>query len=125
MFSRLFENIRYISDFFPFFHAHFKNTDLPAFFVPIIITALGVYAARVLYFAVLEEARIPIFLTWTVVGLVSFIGYTPDIFSGPLIGYYLDNWKGEQGHQYVFGLLILFSLLGLAASIIFNRINRN
>lgn len=94
------------------------------FFITIIITAIGVYSARVLYFAVLEEGKIPLALTGTAVGVISFIGYTPDIFAGPMIGYFLDGWKGEQGHQYVFWTLAGFSAIGLLASIIFNRINK-
>ena len=94
------------------------------FFTTIIITALGVYASRVLYFAVLEEGKIPLALTGTAVGVISFIGYTPDIFAGPMIGYFLDGWKGEQGHQYVFWALASFSVIGLIASLIFNRINK-
>jgi len=91
------------------------------FFVTIIITAIGVYSARVLYFAVLEEGKIPLVLTGTAVGLISFIGYTPDIFAGPMIGYFLDGWKGETGHQYVFWALAGFSIVGLFASLLFYR----
>ena len=32
-----------------------------------------------------------IILTGTAVGVISIIGYTPDIFSGPLIGYFIDK----------------------------------
>ncbi|WP_142786453.1 MFS transporter [Changchengzhania lutea] len=89
------------------------------FFASIIFMALGVYSARVLYFATLQEANIPLALTGTVVGLVSIIGYTPDIFAGPLIGYLLDSYHGELGHQYAFFVMALFSILGGVASIIF------
>lgn len=97
------------------------------FFVAIVITAIGVYSARVLYFAVLEEGKIPLTLTGTAVGLISFIGYTPDIFAGPMIGYFLDGWQGEQGHQYVFWTLAVFSVVGLLASLLFykNAIKRH
>jgi nitrate/nitrite transporter NarK len=90
------------------------------FFTTIIITAVGVYSARVLYFAVLEEGKIPLVLTGTAVGVISFIGYTPDIFAGPMIGYFLDGWKGATGHQYVFWALAGFSVIGLAASLVFH-----
>ncbi|WP_432410497.1 MFS transporter [Rasiella sp. SM2506] len=89
------------------------------FFLTIIITAIGVYAARVLYFAVLKEGKIPLVLTGTAVGIISFIGYTPDIFAGPMMGYFLDTFETVQGHHYVFWLLAGFSVVGLLASIIF------
>lgn len=81
------------------------------FFVSIIITAVGVYAARVLYFAVMEEGKIPLALTGTAVGVVSFIGYTPEVFAGPAIGYFLDANPGEVGHQNVFWMLMVFSII--------------
>ena len=37
--------------------------------------ALGVYSARVLYFATLEEAKIPLAITGTAVGFISIVGY--------------------------------------------------
>lgn len=94
------------------------------FFLTIIITALGVYAARVLYFAVMQEGKIPLKLTGTAVGIISFIGYTPDIFAGPMIGYYLDGIPGKGGHFAVFWMLAIFSAVGLVASIAFYRFAR-
>ncbi len=99
------------------------GTDV-MFFLTIIITAIGVYAARVLYFAVLKEGKIPLVLTGTAVGIISFIGYTPDIFAGPMIGYFLDNFETVQGHHYVFWLLAGFSGVGFLASVIFYRVSK-
>ncbi len=94
------------------------------FFLSIIVTAVGVYAARVLYFAVLQEGNIPLLFTGTAVGIISFIGYTPDIFAGPAIGYFLDASPGESGHQAVFWMLAIFSAVGFVASFIFYRISK-
>lgn len=86
------------------------------FLVSILITACGVYAARCLYFAVMEKGRIPIALTGTAVGLISLVGFTPDIFAGPAMGYLLDDSKGISGHQQVFWMLAIFSLIGSVAA---------
>lgn len=99
-----------------------QNTSL--FILSIGLTAIGVYTVRVLYFAVLEEGKIPLVLTGTVVGLISVIGFTPDIFSGPLIGLLLDNNPGKLGHQYVFSGLAGFAFFGLIASILFYRLTK-
>jgi nitrate/nitrite transporter NarK len=82
------------------------------FFISILIVATGVYAARALYFAVMEKGQIPLVLTGTAVGLISIIGYTPDIFAGPAMGYLLENSPGAQGHQHVFWMLAIFSFVG-------------
>lgn len=93
------------------------------FILSIGLMALGVYSVRVLYFAAMEEGKIPLALTGTAIGFISIVGYTPDIFSGPMIGVLLDNNPGELGHQYVFLVLAGFTLIGLITSIIFYRIN--
>ena len=63
-----------------------SNQTTLLFMLSIGLMALGVYSVRVLYFAAMEEGKIPIALTGTAVGLMSIIGYTPDIFIGPIIG---------------------------------------
>jgi len=87
------------------------------FLVSIFIVASGVYASRSLYFAVMENGKIPLILTGTAVGLISLVGYTPDIFAGPIIGYLLDSSPGAEGHQHVFWMLSVFSLVGGLASV--------
>ena len=86
------------------------------FFLSILVVATGVYAARSIYFAVMERGQIPLVLTGTAVGLISLVGYTPDIFAGPAMGFLLDNSPGEKGHQHVFWMLTLFALIGSIAS---------
>ncbi|WP_350285414.1 MFS transporter [uncultured Croceitalea sp.] len=94
------------------------------FFISVVIIAVGVYAARALYFGVMREGRIPLALTGTAVGLISLIGYTPDIFAGPAYGYFLDKYPGEQGHQYVFWMLTGFSAVGALTALIYYRMYR-
>ncbi|OZV68590.1 MFS transporter [Winogradskyella aurantia] len=81
--------------------------------------ALGVYSARVLYFATLEEAKIPLAVTGTAVGFISIVGYTPDIFAGLLMGYVLDANEGVIGLQHAFGIMSIFTFVGLIASYMF------
>jgi len=88
------------------------DSETALFFISIFVVASGVYAARALYFAVMEKGQIPLVLTGTAVGLVSLVGFTPDIFAGPAIGYLLENTPGIQGHQQVFWMLALFSFIG-------------
>jgi len=92
------------------------------FFFSLIIVATGTYAIRALYFSIMQEGYIPLALTGTAVGLISVVGYTPDIFATPLIGYLLDQYPGMLGHQYVFMILVLFSILGLLASLRFAKL---
>jgi MFS family permease len=92
------------------------------FFMSVIIIAVGVYAARALYFGVMKEGKIPLIYTGTAVGLISLVGYTPDIFAGPAYGYFLDTYPGQQGYQYVFWMLAGFSTVGAIAAFIYYRL---
>ena len=92
------------------------------FFFSLIVVATGTYAIRALYFSLMQEGRIPLVLTGTAVGVISVVGYTPDIFASPMIGYLLDTYPGIIGHQYVFAILVLFSIVGLWASIKFSKL---
>ena len=94
------------------------------FYLSLIVVATGTYAIRALYFSIMQEGRIPLILTGTAVGLISVVGYTPDIFATPMIGYLLDTYPGILGHQYVFSVLVVFSFLGLLASIKFSRLKK-
>lgn len=91
------------------------------FVLTIIFTSIGVFALRGLYFAIMQDGKIPMEFTGSAVGLVSVIGYAPDIFMGPLMGYLLDQWPGTAGHNYLFSVVTLFAMLGLIASYIFAR----
>ena len=86
------------------------------YFTAMAFAATGVYAGRVLYWAVMREGGIPLLLTGTAVGLVSFVGFTPDIFAGLLFGYYLDAFPGATGHRYVQLTLVGFSVVGVLAT---------
>ena len=94
------------------------------FFLSLVILAVGTYSIRALYFAVLKEANVAFALTGTAVGIISVVGYSPDIFAGPIMGYLLDKNPGIIGHQYVYFMLVIFSVIGLIASIRFARLTK-
>ncbi|WP_405371220.1 nitrate/nitrite transporter [Nonlabens sp. Asnod2-A12] len=89
----------------------------------IITVATGVYAFRTLYFSAIQEGKIPMAVTGTAVGLMSIVGFTPDIFMGPIMGILIDNSPGELGFQKVFLMLSIFALIGFIASYAFHYIN--
>jgi sugar phosphate permease len=85
-------------------------------FVFIALTASGIYGIRAIYFALIKESKIPLFATGSAVGIISFLGYTPDVFMSPIIGFLIDNNPGFQGYNYVFLLLTGLSFVGLSAA---------
>ena len=87
-----------------------------------LITCIAIFGFRGLYFALFEEAHVPPAVTGTAVGLVSVIGYTPDIFVTYVAGRFIDASPGIAGHQHFFLFLSAFAALGLVASFVLMRI---
>jgi nitrate/nitrite transporter NarK len=92
-----------------------------AVFIGIISTSLGVFAMRGLYFAIMQEGKVPVLVTGTAVGVASIVGYLPDIYMAPLMGIFLDNYPGIEGHRYVFMMLMGFALLGALTTLLFRK----
>ncbi|QDV47607.1 Inner membrane protein YqcE [Stieleria neptunia] len=91
------------------------------FFATLVTTSAAVFAVRGLYFALMEEGCVPMERTGTAVGIVSVIGYTPDVFMGPLMGWLLDRSPGEMGHRHLFAAVTSFAITGLIATVVFRR----
>jgi len=89
--------------------------------VTVASTSAGIYALRGLYFAIFGDAGVPAIYTGSAVGLVSFIGFTPDIFMGPLMGYLIDSSPGAAGHQHVFAVVACFAFAGFCMTVLFNH----
>ena len=80
-------------------------------YINIICSVFAVYALRAVYFALMEEVNVKRNATGTAVGVISLMGYTPDIFFSSITGRVLDY--GENSFQYYFLLMSGISLLGL------------
>jgi len=87
----------------------------------IAITSIGIYGLRGVYFALFKESDVPMKYIGSAAGIVSLIGYTPDVFFGPLMGYVLDRSPGVTGHQHLFLILAVFAALGWLASVRFQK----
>lgn len=84
----------------------------------ILITFVAVFGIRGVYFALVEETKIAGNVTGTAVGLVSVIGFTPDIFFAPVAGRILDASPGAAGFQNYFLMLSVFAIMGMLASLL-------
>lgn len=91
------------------------------FVANILLTCIVIFGLRSLYFAVFESVKIPIFAMGAAVGIVSVIGFTPDIFVLYVAGYFIDNYPKLDSHQYFFMFLAAFSFTGMVASIFLAR----
>ncbi len=91
---------------------------VPVMVAIVAIASLAVFAMRGIYFALLEEGGVPLAVTGTATGIISTIGYTPDIFMPLLGGVLLDNFPGAEGYRYFFFITAAFCAVGLVASLV-------
>ncbi len=85
-------------------------------YADLLVTFFGVFGLRGVYFALLEETGVPHRSTGSAVGLISLVGFTPDIFFAPVAGRLLDAAPGITGHQHYFVFLAGIAIVGLAAA---------
>ncbi len=86
------------------------------------VVSVAVYALRGVYYALMEQGRVPLALTGSAVGLVSIIGYTPDIFMPLATGWLLDSFPGAVGHRYLFGAMACVAGFGILATLAIPRL---
>ena len=82
----------------------------------------GIYALRGIYIAMMRENQVERALSGTAVGIISVVGYLPDVFMSPLMGYILENNPGAEGHYQLFTLLAILMSLGFISSLIWTSI---
>ncbi len=92
--------------------------NVPAMLVTLSIASIAVFAMRAIYFALLEEGGVPMAVTGTAAGVISVLGFTPDIFIPPLGGILLDRFPGDTGHRYYFALTAAICVVGLLTSLV-------
>lgn len=87
-------------------------------------TFFSVYALRAVYFALFEETNIAACLTGTTVGLISVVGFAPDIFFNSIVGRILDASPGIKGFHHFYLFLCLFAASGIIATLFLAHISK-
>ena len=89
------------------------------------IGLFAMFALRGIYFALLQETRTPRQITGAAVGLISVVGYTPEIFFAPVAGRILDATPGIGGFHDLFRFLLAIMLAGIAIVFLLVKLKRN
>ncbi len=95
-----------------------KSGFVPVMFGSLAVGSIAVYGMRGIYFALLEEGRVPLGVTATAAGVISAIAFTPDIFMPLLGGMLIDNYPGAAGYRYFFLATAAICAVGLIASLV-------
>lgn len=75
-----------------------------------------IFSQRAIFFAPMDEIGTPRQYAGSAMAFGCIIGYMPAMFAYTLYGWILDNFKGISGYNYVFSVMIAFSLSGFVCS---------
>lgn len=98
-----------------------SGTGLGIAVIMMMVLYLGLFLMRGIYFGTVDEVGIPMRITGTAVGIISVIGFIPEVFMNTLSGFLLDKYPGYKGYHYLFIVLFVFALMGGTASIYLKR----
>ncbi|MFV3314584.1 MFS transporter [Pseudomonas sp. NY15374] len=87
----------------------------------VIFIGLMTYAIRGLYWAILDDCQVPLRVTGLAIGIISLVGYSPDVFLPLLNGWIIDHFPGFLGYQIYFSYVVVMGLLGVVATLILNK----
>jgi nitrate/nitrite transporter NarK len=93
--------------------------------INVALVSVAIFAIRGIYFALLDEGGISPTVTGTAAGVISAVGFTPDIFMPLLGGVLLDTYPGAQGYRYYYLVITAMCLIGTLAAFIIMRRSTN
>ena len=89
-----------------------------------IFYGLCLYGVKGLYFATIDEVMVPKHLAGTASGIISLIGYCPEIFMYVWVGNIVANGAGLSGYHTVFKWMIGFAVVGFLSAMLLNHLNK-
>ena len=78
----------------------------------VMIIGLATYAIRGIFWATLDSCNIPVRIKGLAIGIMSLVGYSPDIYLPLINGVLLERYPGKVGYSIYFGGIVLMGLLG-------------
>lgn len=88
-----------------------------------IIYGLCLYSVKALYFSTIDEVLIPKKLAGTASGVISLVGYAPEIFLYTVSGNIVDNGVGLSGYRTCFMWMIILAAIGAASAMLLLKLN--
>jgi sugar phosphate permease len=90
-----------------------------------LLTSSFIFCQRAVFFAPMDEIRVPRSNTGAAMALGSFIGYLPGAFMGIIYGTQLDAHPGVEGSRIVFTIMVSLAVSGFVISSILVRAINN
>jgi nitrate/nitrite transporter NarK len=80
------------------------------------IVSIAIFALRGIYFALLEDGGVAPAVTGTAAGVISAVGFTPDVFMPLVGGLLLDAYPGPEGYRYFYLIIAILCAVGSVAA---------
>ena len=78
----------------------------------VLFIGLATYAIRGIFWATLDSCEIPTRIKGLAIGVISLIGYSPDIYLPLINGFLLERYPGKPGYSMYFSGIVFMGLLG-------------
>lgn len=82
----------------------------------VLLVGLLTYAVRGIYWATLDSCGIPMRIRGLAIGVMSLVGYSPDIYLPLINGPVLEAWPGRTGYAIYFGGIVVMGFVGCGAA---------
>lgn len=98
-----------------------NSSSIIIFIILFLVIYFFYNANYALTWAMMNEGNIPEEYSGTAAGIISTLGYLPEIFCSLLAGILIDGYPGVTGFRYYFGFLIVVLLIGATFVLIWKR----
>lgn len=88
--------------------------------IPVILTIVVgfmIFALRGVQYATMPEAQIPLAITGTATGIISIIGYLPDMYIYTQVGRWIDTYPPEKAYNMIFIYMIIMAIIVFLGSL--------
>ena len=82
----------------------------------VLLIGLLTYAVRGIFWSTLESCNISNSVKGLAIGLISLVGYAPDVYLPLLNNYLLELYPGKTGYAIYYNILAFMGVLGAAAA---------
>jgi nitrate/nitrite transporter NarK len=94
---------------------------VPVLICSCIIIYVAMYSNYGLFYALLEEGGVPIECSGLAIGLISTLGYLPEVLCPITAGKLLDKFPGATGYKIYFSIMIGMAVLGVVLAFVWSR----
>ena len=100
------------------------STSPMLFFIVIILLGVFLYAIRGTYWSILGQSKIEAAMMGTAIGLISFIGYLPDIILPQMNTFLWNTFGPNGGYNAYFIVSAIFGVAGVLIVVLYNRLHK-